>query len=184
MAINTKSALAASFKKLLRKTTLDKITVKDIVEDCGVNRQTFYYHFKDIYDLIEWIFAEEAQNILLRENPSFDEDYFARVFEYLNENRTLIANAYNSVGREYFEEYLFKLIRPLINDYALKCASELDIDKEDFDFVVNIYSSGFIFLAFVWLNHSMDTDYSKDLHRFFVVLDGSLEVVLEKLAKH
>ena len=52
----TKRALAASLIKLLSQKPLDKVTVKDIIEDCGVNRQTFYYHFKDIYDLVDWIF--------------------------------------------------------------------------------------------------------------------------------
>ena len=52
----TKNALAASLKKLLSKKELSKITITNITEECGVNRQTFYYHFKDIYDLLEWIF--------------------------------------------------------------------------------------------------------------------------------
>ena len=52
----TKKALAETLKKLLSKNKLNKITIKEITEDCGVNRQTFYYHFKDIYDLLEWIY--------------------------------------------------------------------------------------------------------------------------------
>ena len=50
----TKRALEASLKKMLLKKPVTKITINDITEDCGVNRATFYYHFKDIYDLIEW----------------------------------------------------------------------------------------------------------------------------------
>lgn len=60
----TKRALAASLIKLLSQKPLDKVTVKDIIEDCGVNRQTFYYHFKDIYDLVDWIFLEMASEFL------------------------------------------------------------------------------------------------------------------------
>ena len=181
--MTTKTALAASLKKLLHKNTLDKITVKDIVDDCGVNRQTFYYHFKDIYDLMEWIFAEEARNLLLRRHPSSQEEYFSDIFKYLHENRTLVANAYNSVSREHLEQYLFNLIHPLMNDFAARYAEGLIIDKEDFDFVVNMYSAGFIFLAFMWIHHSMDTDYSQDIHRFCVMLDGSMENALKKFAK-
>ena len=60
----TKKALAETLKKLLSKNKLNKITIKEITEDCGVNRQTFYYHFKDIYDLLEWIYKnEEIQEI-------------------------------------------------------------------------------------------------------------------------
>ena len=55
----TKRALEASLKKLLLQKPLNKITINDITEDCGVNRMTFYYHFKDIYDLVDWIMVEE-----------------------------------------------------------------------------------------------------------------------------
>ena len=56
----TKKALAASLKKLLSKNELSKITISNITNDCGVNRQTFYYHFKDVYDLLEWIYLNEV----------------------------------------------------------------------------------------------------------------------------
>ena len=61
VAQTTKRALEASLKKLLLRKPLNKITINDITEDCGVNRMTFYYHFKDIYDLVDWILVEDAQ---------------------------------------------------------------------------------------------------------------------------
>lgn len=60
----TKRALEASLKKLLLQKPLDKITINDIAEDCGISRMTFYYHFKDIYDLIEWSCVEDARRAL------------------------------------------------------------------------------------------------------------------------
>ena len=56
----TKRALEASLKHLLLQKPLNKITINDIAEDCGINRMTFYYHFKDIYDLVEWCCEEDA----------------------------------------------------------------------------------------------------------------------------
>ncbi|HCY78991.1 MAG TPA: dihydroxyacetone kinase transcriptional activator DhaS, partial [Clostridiales bacterium] len=56
MASSTKEALGNALKKMLSVKPIDKITVKDLVEECGVNRQTFYYHFDDVYDLLEWVF--------------------------------------------------------------------------------------------------------------------------------
>ena len=61
---NYKRALEASLKKLLLQKPLNKITINDITEDCGVNRMTFYYHFKDIYDLVDWIMVEDAAKVL------------------------------------------------------------------------------------------------------------------------
>ena len=60
----TKKALAEALKNRLSKTTLKNITIKDLTDDCGLNRQTFYYHFSDIYELMEWIFVDEANRIL------------------------------------------------------------------------------------------------------------------------
>ena len=60
----TKYALEASLKHLLAQKPLNKITINDITEDCGINRMTFYYHFKDIYDLVEWSCLEDARKAL------------------------------------------------------------------------------------------------------------------------
>ena len=64
MASSTKEALGNALKKMLAIKPIDKITVKDLVEECGVNRQTFYYHFDDVYDLMEWVFEEDANRVL------------------------------------------------------------------------------------------------------------------------
>ena len=60
----TKIALEASLKELLKKKPFDKITIADLTEDCGISRMAFYYHFKDIYDLVEWVCVEDATRIL------------------------------------------------------------------------------------------------------------------------
>jgi AcrR family transcriptional regulator len=60
MSKYTKLALGESLKRLLQKKPLSKITITEIVEDCGLNRMTFYYHFKDIYELLEWVCVEDA----------------------------------------------------------------------------------------------------------------------------
>ena len=70
MSQTTKRALEASLKSLLLKKPLDKITISDIAEDCGISRMTFYYHFKDIYDLVEWVCAEDAARALDGKKPA------------------------------------------------------------------------------------------------------------------
>ena len=78
----TKKGLAVSLKKLLSKKELSKITISNITDECGVNRQTFYYHFKDIYDLLEWIYKNEV----IDEIDNKDEDWqqrFLYIFKYV-----------------------------------------------------------------------------------------------------
>lgn len=62
----TKAAIADTFMELLQEHTIDHITVKDLAEKCGINRQTFYYHFADIYDLMEWTLDNELKKFLER----------------------------------------------------------------------------------------------------------------------
>ncbi len=62
--LNTKKMLAASLKKYMEKKPLSKITVSEIIADCGVNRKTFYYHFQDIYGLMKWMLEEEAIEVV------------------------------------------------------------------------------------------------------------------------
>lgn len=66
----TKKAIAASLKNLLKEKKLNKITVQDIADDCGINRQTFYYHFQDVYDLVEWICIQDTEKAL-KENRTY-----------------------------------------------------------------------------------------------------------------
>jgi len=81
----TKIAVAQSLKRMLLIKDLDKITISDITNDCGINRQTFYYHFKDIYDLLEWIFANEVVKKIEKEYSEEE----ALEINYLIENKLL-----------------------------------------------------------------------------------------------
>ena len=125
MAQTTKKAFATSLKKLLSQKPLDKIKITDITEDCEVNRQTFYYHFKDIYDLLEWVYTNEATRAL-GDKKTYDtwQEGFYEIFEYILENKTFVLNTYNSVSREYLERYLynfdFKKSKIIKNEYQMK----------------------------------------------------------------
>lgn len=65
-ADQTKQALAAALKKWMAQKPMDKITIHDLTECCGIRRQNFYCHFADIYDLMRWMFQEEAVSLLLQ----------------------------------------------------------------------------------------------------------------------
>ena len=104
MSQRTKEAIVESFIKLLNQRPLDQITVKDIAEDCGVSRRTFYYYFQDIYQLPEELFLSETRK-LLKDNTDFDswESWFLKMMEFAFQNQKAITHIYNSVRREYLE---------------------------------------------------------------------------------
>ena len=107
----TKRALEQSLKNLLLKKPLTKITVTDIAEDCGINRMTFYYHFKDIYDLVEWSCLEDARKAL-EEKKTYDtwQQGFLQIFEKVKENKPFIMNVYRCVHQEQVERYLCRYV--------------------------------------------------------------------------
>ena len=99
----TKIAMAQSLKRMLLIKDLDKITISDITNDCGINRQTFYYHFKDIYDLLEWIFANEVVKKIEKETTIKNwQENFKYVLDYMLENKKF----YQENNRPYYPWYV------------------------------------------------------------------------------
>ena len=105
----TKRALEQSLKNLLLKKPLTKITVGDITDDCGINRMTFYYHFKDIYDLVEWSCLEDAKQAL-EEKKTYDtwQQGFLQIFKAVQENKPFILNVYRCVPVSYTHLDVYK----------------------------------------------------------------------------
>lgn len=105
MANTTKRMLSMSLKKLLSKTTLDNITIQDITDDAEVSRKTFYYHFQDIYDLLDWTLQEDARHLVANKiNLDNWEKSIAALFVYMQENRMLVLNAFHSLERDTLEK--------------------------------------------------------------------------------
>ena len=95
----TKRALEASLKHLLLQKPLNKITINDIAEDCGINRMTFYYHFKDIYDLVEWCCEEDASRALAgKKTYETWQQGLLQIFEAVQDNKPFILNVYRSAA--------------------------------------------------------------------------------------
>ena len=115
MPNTTKAALEESLKRLLLKKPLDRITITDITTDCGISRMAFYYHFKDIYDLVEWSCVEDGKKALQGKKTSESwTEGLTQIFEAVLENKPFIMNVYRNVDRERIENYLFKLTYDLI----------------------------------------------------------------------
>ena len=94
----TKQALEASLKKLLMHKSIDKITINDLTADCGISRMSFYYHFKDIYDLVEWVCVEDGRRAL-QDKKTYDtwQEGIGQIFDAVMENKTFILNVYLSL---------------------------------------------------------------------------------------
>ena len=138
----TKRALASALKELLEHKPLNKITIADITEQCGVNRQTFYYHFQDIYALLEWIYTTDAQRLLegKRDGDTWQQG-FLQVLEYIRDNRALVRNTYHSVSREQVEKYLVPLTDQLIMGVIAERSAGMTVREEDKQFIAQLIAT-------------------------------------------
>ena len=158
MAQTTKRALEASLKKLLLRKPLNKITINDITEDCGVNRMTFYYHFKDIYDLVDWILVEDATEAL-EGHQDFEtwSDAFRDMLEKVEQN-------------------LYKMLDPLLRMFVER--ENIPVQEEDKQFIIDFYKYGFVGMVLEWIRRDMKTEPAIMAERLNTMMQGDLKRAL------
>ena len=181
----TKRALSDAMKELMLEKPFQKINIRQICERCGMSRKSFYYHFKDIYDLLEWSWVREAEKALNGQKHYDDwQQGFRHIFGLAKENKTVIMNVYHSVSREQVEIYLYKLTTDLlmgvINERQKACGIQLK--EEDKRFVADFYKYAFVGLMLEWIRGGMKEEPDQIIKRLSVILQGTLEGCLERLA--
>ncbi len=180
MSQMTKKALADSLKKLLETKALEKITVKELVEDCGVNRQTFYYHFRDIYDLLDWIFATDGKAVIPENCPDDWESQARSLFSYLENNQRFVINAYHSIAREHLERYVYREMYKLIYARVQLASADFSVCESDKQFIANFYKFAFTGLIIEWIRCGMQEKSELIVDRLSVLMEGQFRNALEK----
>ena len=177
----TKRAIDASLKNLLLKKPFDKITINDIAEDCGISRMTFYYHFKDVYDLVEWSCEEEAKRIL-EDKTNYDTwpEAFLALFEEVLRNKPFVLNVYRSVSREQIENYLYKVVQGLLLNIVNEKAAGMTVRDEDKKFIADFYKYAFIGLMLEWVKNGMKEDPKRIVSNLERMISGNISLSLER----
>lgn len=175
MSQTTKRALAASLKKLLLQKPLNKITINDIAEDCGISRMTFYYHFKDIYDLVEWACVEDATRAL-EGKKTYDtwQEGFLNIFLAVQANRPFVMNVYRCVSRERIEQYLNPLIHSLLLGVIKEKSVEMAVSGADQQFIANFYEYAFIGIMLEWIGNNMREEPAVLVERTSKLVHGNI----------
>lgn len=179
MANFTQKALMASFAKLLNEKPFDKITVQDIVDDCGVNRNTFYYHFQDIYDLIDWIYKNETEKFL-KENDTYEtwQQGVRALFEYALANKSFILNTYHSISKEYLIEHLYQVTYNLLINVVEEQAKGMHVDEKYKKFIADFYKYAFVGMAIDWIDQGMNHDYESLIFNLSTLIEGDFHKAL------
>lgn len=158
----TKHALAAALKELIAQKPIDKITIHDITERCGIRRQNFYYHFEDMYDLMRWMFQEEAMSLLRQhEGTLLWQEGLLQLFRYIEENKAVCLCALRSVGREhlkrFFETDIHAIIHRTVEQFGHEVgAISAGVTESDVELVTHFYVVALTGMLESWLLGEID----------------------------
>jgi len=177
----TKKAIKEAFIELLTERPISQITVKDIVERCGINRNSFYYHYQDIPTLIESIVTEEADHII-QTYPSIDtmETGFNVAIEFAEHYQKAILHIYNSANRNLFEQYLWKVCDHIVTSYGNALFSGVSISDMDRDIIGKMYRCQCFGMAIYWMENGRKDDVHKQIARLCELQKGMLEEMIRR----
>lgn len=184
MSQTTKRALEASLKKLLLKKPINKITINDITEDCGVNRMTFYYHFTDIYDLARWACLEDGAQALAN-NKTYEtwQQGFLNIFNAVLDNKPFIKNVYHALDREQVENYLNTQTHELLMGVIEEQATGMVISEKDKEFIADFFKYAFNGIMLKWIADDMKEDPKYIVDRVSTLIHGDISYALNAFRK-
>ncbi len=184
MAKFTKTAIMNSFLKMLEKKSFEKITVKDIVEDCGVNRKTFYYYFADIYDLAEYVLRSEISKFSESLTPETSVEETMNLFcDLIEKNKRIVMHSFSFSGENelkgFMNEILLKAFMEIVQSSAAANAAR-DVDIE---IIARFLVFGFIGNTFVWINSGFKQEEREKLKKFCALMPDSVYSMVNSLKK-
>lgn len=162
----TKKALASSMKNLMEESPMKKISISDIVNSCNMNRQSFYYHFRDKYDLVNWIYYTEFV-LPIRDLPLDKFDLLEKTCEYFYENKAFYVNAFAVTGQNSFSEYFSEITHSFLKHQL----EEIFKNKANVNFYVTFYVDAIRISISRWLKEGTKIPPNE----FVVLLKNAIE---------
>lgn len=162
MAKFTKQAIMKCLMDMLKTQSVEKITVKDICETCEINRNTFYYYFSDIYDVLDSVFTEETKTLLeLEDNLTFYETY-KKAAAIIIEYRKAVIHIYNSKNKQIVVRYLEKVSNILVRHFVENSVRDCNVTDGDIRYITSFYSYAIVGVTSKWIEEGMPP-YNVDL---------------------
>lgn len=182
----TKKAMAESIKELMKSKSLEKITVSDIVQNCGLNRQTFYYHFKDKYDLVNWIYNNEVVATISSISEGVDwSTAMLNVLNIMKKEKIFYIGSLNVDRQCMFHDCLFDATRDMLVKIIKKynMLEKLQLDSTDCVFVAEFYTYGLVGMVIQWARSGMKEYPTEVVGRLANFIDDSKRVSVAHFRK-
>lgn len=173
----TKKALASALKQLMEKKSFEKITVSDIAQECGLNRQTFYYHFQDKYDLVNWVFYDDVVTQVLHNDPYTNwSEVLLDVLGIMRQNRSFYMKALSTSGQNTFQDYFFSVTKDLlleiIEENEAGTKGRTDLDETDKNYLAEFCAYGLVGMTMQWARRGMKEAPQQIVGRLKRFIDG------------
>lgn len=154
---NMKRQLADCLKEFMENQTIYKITIQDITTKLNVNRQTFYYHFKDIYDLLHWTLQQEVVQLLAnKESDLLWNEGVLQLFHYLEDNRKFVLSTVQSLGVDQFKRFFYGELYELINNVTIQFGKDVSTNPAYISFLSHFYTLSLPTIAVSWIQGEID----------------------------
>lgn len=181
MAQFTKKAIMQCFIQMLNESPMDKISVVDIAERCGINRNTFYYYYCDIYALVKELFTIEAQRIAEKElSCATWQEVCLEALEFVRENRRAVYHLFHSNHRDLLEEYLYDVAHLEMVNFVRREAEGMPVKEEDINSLALFYTSALVGLVTRWMLEGMKADVESILDNIGRLITGNLRMSLKR----
>ena len=186
ISLNTKKMFADALKRVLEKKPLSKISVSEIVSDCGVNRKTFYYHFENINNLLKWIINQEAIEIVKEMEAIADyEKSLLFIIDYIDKNEEIIKNIYSmekSELRQFFYSDFIEIMATIIEN-AIQYL-QVSVPQDFKDFLIKFHTDALCGLLQEWIMDKSIRNKEKTVQYIQLILHSSITNALNAASMH
>lgn len=179
----TKQALVSAFGAVLAKKPFGKITIRDLTDECGLNRMTFYYHFKDIYDLIQWMIENRVKRLLADSADITWKEQYRRILEFAIEKKSVIVRILAGIEHQYIRACLKNLAADISRQAITEILGDTPILEEDLSFLARLYAGVLVEVLLDWVSGGMRESTELTVARVALVLDGTAQRAAEGFAE-
>lgn len=182
MAKSTKTEIVNTLAALLREKRLDDITVTELVERCGISRQAFYYHFADLYGVVDYGIQEILEGLGVA-RPEEWRAMLEKTLTLLRENRTLVLNVYRAYERSYVERHVRRWAMPLVSARTRLAAQRHAVTEDQVGFVTEVCTEALASTILSWVERGMPSTVIERMDDFYIMMEGTLDFLMERLAQ-
>lgn len=177
----TRNLIRETFIKELNQHPLNKVTVTKIVEECEINRNTFYYYYKDIYEVLTEVFEMELKKVIEEYNETLSwEESFILATRFAKENKAAVYHIYYSLKREELETYILNVAGNVMERYVSQMAKGMNVSLYDQKLIASFYQCALTQMVLQWIASGMKSDSDAIIRRIGQLFDGNIKASLNR----